>query len=65
MVWTRQDPGARRGYHHGNLREALIEAALDLIAQEGAGRASPSPMRRARPASARRRPTAISATATR
>ena len=25
----------RRGYHHGNLREALIRAALDLIAQKG------------------------------
>jgi AcrR family transcriptional regulator len=24
-----------RGYHHGNLREALIQAALDLIAQKG------------------------------
>jgi AcrR family transcriptional regulator len=27
----------RRGYHHGNLKEALIEAALSLIAQKGAG----------------------------
>src|SRR5580658_2284770 len=35
MAWTRQDPGARRGYHHGNLREALINAALGLIAQKG------------------------------
>jgi len=25
-----------RGYHHGNLREALIRAALELIAQKGA-----------------------------
>lgn len=25
----------RRGYHHGNLREALIRAALDLIAERG------------------------------
>jgi AcrR family transcriptional regulator len=25
----------RRGYHHGNLREALIRAALDLIAAKG------------------------------
>lgn len=25
-----------RGYHHGNLKEALIRAALDLIAQKGA-----------------------------
>jgi len=27
--------GSRRGYHHGNLKEALIAAALDLIAQKG------------------------------
>lgn len=25
----------RRGYHHGNLKEALIQAALDLIAERG------------------------------
>lgn len=25
----------RRGYHHGNLREALIRAALELIARKG------------------------------
>lgn len=25
----------RRGYHHGNLREALIKAALELIADKG------------------------------
>jgi AcrR family transcriptional regulator len=24
-----------RGYHHGNLREALVQAALDLIAEKG------------------------------
>jgi AcrR family transcriptional regulator len=35
MSWHRQDRGGRRGYHHGNLREALIEAALDLIAAKG------------------------------
>jgi len=32
------EPGERdapRGYHHGNLREALIRAALDLIARKG------------------------------
>jgi len=34
MSWSRKD-GGRRGYHHGNLREALISAALDLIAQKG------------------------------
>ena len=35
MRWSEQGPGARRGYHHGNLRETLIEAALDLIAKKG------------------------------
>ncbi len=34
MSW-RQDDEGRRGYHHGNLREALVRAALDLIAQKG------------------------------
>jgi len=37
MSWTRdQGPGSpRRGYHHGNLREALIQAAQDLIGTKG------------------------------
>jgi AcrR family transcriptional regulator len=35
MNWHK--PGSRRGYHHGNLREALIEAALDLIGSKGPG----------------------------
>jgi AcrR family transcriptional regulator len=36
MSWTRQSgPSGRRGYHHGNLKEALIRAALALIAQKG------------------------------
>jgi AcrR family transcriptional regulator len=35
MSWHGHGRGARRGYHHGNLREALIDAALDLIAQKG------------------------------
>jgi AcrR family transcriptional regulator len=26
---------ARRGYHHGNLRQALVEATLELIAEQG------------------------------
>ncbi|HKK37435.1 MAG TPA: TetR/AcrR family transcriptional regulator [Paracoccaceae bacterium] len=31
-----EDPArARRGYHHGNLREALVQAALGLIAVRG------------------------------
>jgi AcrR family transcriptional regulator len=36
MSWSKQ--GGRsgpRGYHHGNLREALITAALELIAKKG------------------------------
>src|SRR5207249_12117685 len=35
MRWSEHGPGQRRGYHHGNLREALIEAALELIAVKG------------------------------
>jgi AcrR family transcriptional regulator len=35
MTWHKGGPGARRGYHHGNLREALISAALDLISKKG------------------------------
>lgn len=39
MSWSgkrdKDKSGARRGYHHGNLREALIQAALDLIAAKG------------------------------
>lgn len=35
MSWTGHGRGGRRGYHHGNLREALISAALDLIARKG------------------------------
>ncbi|MBK1662710.1 TetR/AcrR family transcriptional regulator [Paracraurococcus ruber] len=29
------DLAARRGYHHGNLREALLEAARNLVAERG------------------------------
>jgi len=38
MSWRKDEPGERdapRGYHHGNLREALIRAALELIASKG------------------------------
>ena len=35
MSWPGDGSGGRRGYHHGNLREALIRAALDLIGQKG------------------------------
>ena len=33
MIW-KSDQGPR-GYHHGNLKEALIQAALELIAEKG------------------------------
>ena len=33
MSWSRND--GPRGYHHGNLKEALIRAALELIAKKG------------------------------
>lgn len=37
MSWRKGKGGdEKRGYHHGNLRETLIEAALDLIGQKGA-----------------------------
>lgn len=36
MNWHKdRGPGERRRYHHGNLREALIEAALNLIREKG------------------------------
>ncbi len=37
MSWSRHGHGlhGRAGYHHGNLKEALIEAALALIAEHG------------------------------
>ncbi|MGD9743250.1 MAG: TetR/AcrR family transcriptional regulator [Dongiaceae bacterium] len=43
MAWSKhrgggskgEDHGPRRGYHHGNLRETLIKAALDLIGEKG------------------------------
>ncbi len=35
MSWNPSDGGKRRGYHHGNLREALVDAALRLIAEKG------------------------------
>lgn len=34
MSWSRHG-GGPRGYHHGNLKEALIRAALELIAKKG------------------------------
>ena len=35
MSW-RKERRAERGYHHGNLKEALLQAALGLIAEKGA-----------------------------
>ncbi len=34
MTWGRRGSG-ERGYHHGNLKEALVRAALELIAEKG------------------------------
>jgi hypothetical protein len=33
MIW--KSDRSSRGYHHGNLKEALIRAALELIAAKG------------------------------
>jgi AcrR family transcriptional regulator len=35
MSWKQRARGRGRGYHHGNLKEALILAALDLIDEKG------------------------------
>jgi hypothetical protein len=36
MSWSRDERSSGpRGYHHGNLKEALLRAALELIAQKG------------------------------
>jgi AcrR family transcriptional regulator len=35
MSWSKEDRDGPRGYHHGNLKEALLRAALELIAQKG------------------------------
>lgn len=35
MSWSKDQGRAERGYHHGNLKEALLQAALDLIAKKG------------------------------
>jgi AcrR family transcriptional regulator len=35
MSWSKEDREGPRGYHHGNLKEALLRAALELIAQKG------------------------------
>ena len=35
MSWSKEEKDSPRGYHHGNLKEALLRAALELIAQKG------------------------------
>ena len=35
MGWSKDGHEGRKGYHHGNLREALIRAALNLIGEKG------------------------------
>ena len=36
MSWRKEQRRTERGYHHGNLKEALLQAALGLIAEKGA-----------------------------
>src|SRR5436309_2182673 len=36
MSWRKEQRRNERGYHHGNLKEALLQAALGLIAEKGA-----------------------------
>ena len=61
MKWGRHS--GPRGYHHGNLKEALVRAALELIAEKGpAGFTFADAARWA--GVSPRRPTGISATAT-
>ena len=35
MSWSKRGGDGPRGYHHGNLKEALVRAALALIAEKG------------------------------
>ena len=45
MSWRkdqRDQRRAERGYHHGNLKEALLQAALGLIAEKGAAGLTPA-----------------------
>src|SRR6185295_14063331 len=35
MSWRKEQRRSERGYHHGNLKEALLQAALGLIAEKG------------------------------
>ena len=35
MSWSKDSSEGPRGYHHGKLKEALLRAALELIAQKG------------------------------
>jgi len=35
MAWSRDSDKKRRSYHHGNLPDALVRAALELIGEKG------------------------------
>ncbi len=37
MRWSKHPGREPRGYHHGNLKEALMRAAIELIAEKGPG----------------------------
>ncbi len=54
MSWRKEERRGERGYHHGNLKEALLQAALGLIAEKGAAGLH---LRRCRP-DGRRQPAA-------
>ncbi len=63
MSWQKDQGRSERGYHHGNLKEALLQAALDLISKKGpAGFTFADAARMA--GVSPRRPTGISATVT-
>ena len=62
MKWGRHS--GPRGYHHGNLKEALVRAALESDRREGSGRLHLRRRRALGGRFARRRLTGISATAT-
>src|ERR1043165_6606772 len=41
MSWRKEQRRSERGYHHGNPKEALLQAALGLIAEQGGARRLP------------------------
>ncbi len=64
MSWHKDQGRSERGYHHGNLKEALLQAALKLDCRKRCGRLHLCRCRAHGPASAPPRPIGISAIAT-